>query len=75
VVAVLIIVLCFAWLGVAWRAATDVTMQVQIQSPDATGQLQTVTVPCTGRVRYDWTGRLHIIGGIGPEMKAKGELP
>ena len=52
--------------GCAWEYATEVPMHVDVQMLDATGQSQAVSVPCTGRIRYDRTGRIHIIGGIGP---------
>ena len=50
---------------IQWSCATEVPMTVEIVTAGAT---EAVSVPCTGRIRYDRAGRIHIIGGIGPEI-------
>ncbi len=65
--AALIIVIAVMLSGCAWEYATEVPMTVEVQIYDSAGSYP-ASIPCTGRIRYDRAGRIHIIGGIGPEM-------
>jgi len=59
----LMLIIGIIWQGVPWDNAEEVLLNVDVGDYDADGQPQRV-VPCTGRIRYDRTGRVHVIGGI-----------
>lgn len=52
--------------GCAWEYATEVPMTVRVLPAQG---VEPVSIECTGRIRYDRYGRIHIIGGIGPPVR------
>ena len=67
----LMVVIVVLWQTNSWMSAEDVLMNVDVGGYGADGQAREV-VPCMGRIRYDRTGRIHIIGGIEQTVTTEG---